>query len=100
LIEADHHCCLRFGKGDKQPALLQVNRESRSLALPTYQLFDSEFLFNGPKYFNDAKDTLHLTGDWIYCMQKPWLSNTSDLLEDFKKIRHLTMSNGMTYFYL
>jgi hypothetical protein len=94
-------CFLRFGKSDKPPVLLQVNRETRSLALRTYQLsFDSEYLFNRPKYFNNANDTLHVTGDWIYCKKKPWLANPSDLLEEFKKIRHLKMLNGMAFYYL
>lgn len=99
--EAYQRTFLRFGKSDNPPMLLQVNRESRSFTLRTYHLsFDSEYLFNCPKYFNNAKDNLHMMGDWIYCKNKPWLGNTSTFMEGFKKIRHLKMLNGMAYYYL
>jgi hypothetical protein len=98
--EVDHRHSLRFGKSDKPPVLLQVNHESRSLTLRTYhRFFDSEHLFNRPKYFNNAKDTLHIMGDWVYCGQ-PWLKNPFAITKDFKKIRHLKMLNGMAYYFL
>jgi hypothetical protein len=76
----------RFGKSDKPPVLLQVNREPRSMALRTYHLsFDSEELFNCPKYFNNAKDTLHVMSFHVYSESQPWLSNTSIVMEDFKR---------------
>jgi len=77
--------------------LLQVNRESRSFTLRTYHLsFDAEELLNRPKYFNNAKDTLHVVGFYRH----PWLSNTSAITEEFKKIRYLNLSSGFGYYLL
>jgi lipoate-protein ligase A len=71
------------------------------MALRTYHLsFDSEGLFNCPKYFNNAKDALHVMGFHIYSERQPWLSNTSIVMEDFKKIRYLTVSSGFGYHFV
>jgi hypothetical protein len=43
-----------------QPALLHVNFESRQVALQHYELAFKSLLSNGPVYFNDQLDGLHL----------------------------------------
>jgi hypothetical protein len=67
----------------KAPSLLQVNAESRSLAMISYKLSFGN-VDGGPTYFDFEKDTLYLRS-----FLPKWLS--SPLNEDFTKVQNLAI---------